>query len=75
MEDWLDQHCVEWKPLDLGGRRHLALAECPWEHEHSQKSKPGNAVVFEGNGSKWCFHAHCAGRGRRDFRSQVDRAA
>jgi hypothetical protein len=76
--DWLDQHRVEWKPLDRGGRRYLALDECPWEHEHSQKSKPGDTVVFEGDGGKWCFHcfhAHCSERGWRDFRAQVERAA
>lgn len=78
LEDWLDQRRVGWKMLDRGGRRYLALDECPWEHEHSQKSKPRDAVVFEGAGGKWCFHcfhAHCVNRGWRDFRAQVERAA
>ncbi len=75
LEDWLDQRRVAWKTLDRGGRRYLALDECPWEHEHSQKSKPGDASVFEGDGGKWCFHcfhAHCANRGWRDFRAAVE---
>lgn len=75
LEDRLDRYGVRWSRLDRGGRRYLALDECPWEHEHSSKSKPGDAVVFEGDGGKWCFHcfhAHCAGRGWKDFRATVE---
>jgi len=78
LEDRLDRYRVRWSPLDRGGRRYLSLDECPWEHEHSSKSKPGDAVVFEGDGGKWCFHcfhAHCANRGWKDFRSRVERSA
>jgi hypothetical protein len=78
LEDRLDRYGVRWSRLDRGGRRYFALDECPWEHEHSSKSKPGNAVVFEAGDGKWCFHcfhAHCANRGWRDFRSRVERAA
>ena len=78
LEDRLDRYRVRWSHLDRGARRYLSLDECPWEHEHSSKSKPGDAVVFEGNGGKWCFHcfhAHCADRGWKDFRAQVERSA
>ena len=78
LEDWLDKHRVDWECIERGGRRLLALPECPWEHEHSRKSNPGDAVVFERDGGKrcfHCFHAHCSHRAWRDFRAQVERAA
>jgi hypothetical protein len=76
LESWLDRQGVGWSARDGGGRRLLILDECPWASEHSSASKPRDTAVFVGTDGKWCFkclHAHCAGRGWRDFRSRVER--
>jgi regulatory protein RepA len=50
---------------------------CPWAHEHTgESSKSSSAVLLphyegrEGYGYK-CLHAHCAGRGIKEFRKYV----
>jgi hypothetical protein len=60
---WADGYLVE-------------LAECPWADEHST-GRGGAAVMIHASGALdfTCLHAHCAGRGWRDFRAVMERSA
>ena len=54
----------------------LRLEHCPWESEHTGVSKPYEASVIidkEGRIGFKCFHAHCAMRGWRDLRAELQR--
>jgi primase-polymerase (primpol)-like protein len=49
------------------------IAECPWSYEHTTGGSDA-AVLIRASGA-WdyvCHHAHCAGRGWREFRDAMD---
>jgi len=60
---WADGYLVE-------------LQRCPWAEEHST-GPGGAAVMIHASGALdfTCLHAHCAGRGWRDFRGVMERRA
>lgn len=53
----------------------VELAVCPWADEHSTGST-GAAVMIHPSGALdfTCLHAHCAGRGWREFREAMETA-
>jgi hypothetical protein len=57
---WADGYLVE-------------LQRCPWAEEHST-GVGGAAVMIHASGALdfTCLHAHCAGRGWRDFRAVME---
>ena len=46
--------------------------KCPWAHEHSNGTT-GTYLGQRTNGATWfyCNHAHCAGRGWREFKTAL----
>jgi hypothetical protein len=49
------------------------IAECPWSYEHTTGGSDA-AVLIRASGA-WnyvCHHAHCAGRGWREFRDTME---
>ncbi|PSR31630.1 MAG: DNA primase [Sulfobacillus benefaciens] len=50
------------------------LITCPWQSDHSTDPTPTECAVFwqpSGQLGFHCFHAHCAGRGWKEFRLAV----
>jgi hypothetical protein len=63
LKRWADGYLVE---LDV----------CPWSDEHT--TGPGGAAVVVHSSGAFdftCLHAHCSGRGWRDFRAAMERGA
>jgi hypothetical protein len=54
----------------------VELDACPWVREHTTGSS-GAVVIIHPSGALdfTCLHAHCAGRGWREFRTAMERGA
>lgn len=54
----------------------VELPACPWASEHTTGAS-GAAVMIRASGAYdfTCLHAHCGGRGWRDFRAVMERAS
>ena len=78
--DWLSKHNIailgqRTAPCQNRGFTTMYLVACPWEQEHTQSfGEKDTAVFVDPTDEKWsfnCFHAHCKGRGWKDFRAKV----
>ena len=80
LTDWLNRHGVTIKGERQGPTHDNKITtmyhvKCPWENEHTEAFGVRDTAVFvDPTDEKWsfnCFHAHCKGRGWKDFRAKV----
>ena len=57
--------------IDGHGRKYAVV--CPWIDEHTGGDRTGTRVGQRENGALWfhCDHAHCAGRGWKEFKKKI----